>query len=355
MKKKVFFTGGGTGGHVYPALAIIEELNKNGKYDISWIGSKNGMEYNIITNYGIKFHSIPSGKLRRYFSFLNFIDLFKIIAGFIKSFFILIKYRPDIIFSKGGYVTVPPIIISKILKIKSVTHESDMSPGLATKINSKFVNKILLPYEETKKYFKTELHDKLITTGNPIRKEFFSTDKINGRKIMGFTNNRPVILVLGGSLGAKEVNDLILDAKDLLINDYNIYHQMGDNKFVETDTDSYKTTPFIREHMADIISASDIIISRAGASAVWEFATVGIPAIFIPLTVGSRGDQMLNARYSEKRGISLVLTGGEINADCLNRSINKLNSNKAGMIKVMNEFKSYSSSQQIVQVIEELI
>ena len=355
MKKKIFFTGGGTGGHVYPALAIIEELNRNSEYDISWIGSKKGMEYRLVTSHGIKFHSIPSGKLRRYFSFLNFIDLFRIVAGFIKSFYILIRYRPDVIFSKGGYVTVPPIIISKLLKIKSITHESDMSPGLATRINSKFVDKILIPYKETKKYFKIELHKKIITTGNPIRKEFFSTDKKNGIKIMGFTNNRPIILVLGGSLGAKEVNDLILEAKDLLIIDYNIYHQMGDNNFIKTDTDVYKTTPFIRENIADIISACNIVISRSGASAVWEFATIGIPAIFIPLTVGSRGDQMLNAKYSENRGISLVLTGDEINTHYLNNSINKLNSNKADMLKVMNEFKSYSSSQKIVQVIKELI
>ncbi len=355
MKKKIFFTGGGTGGHVYPALAIIEELNKNSEYDISWIGSKKGMEYGIVTSQGIKFHSIPSGKLRRYFSVLNFIDLFKIVAGFIKSFYILLKHRPDIIFSKGGYVTVPPIVISKLLKIKSITHESDMSPGLATRINSKFVNKILIPYEETKKYFKTEFHEKLITTGNPIRKEFFKTDKKNGKNIMGFTDNKPIILVLGGSLGAKEVNDLILDAKDLLISDYNIYHQMGDHNFIKTDTDGYKTIPFIKEHIADIISAAEIVISRAGASAVWEFATVGVPSIFIPLTVGSRGDQMLNAKYSQNRGISLVLTGDDININCLNNSIKKLKNSKNEMVKVMNEFKSYSSSQKITQVIEELI
>ncbi|MGL1892067.1 MAG: undecaprenyldiphospho-muramoylpentapeptide beta-N-acetylglucosaminyltransferase [Spirochaetaceae bacterium] len=320
MKKHIIFTGGGTGGHVYPVLSIIDSLIEDG-YKVSWIGSKKGIEYKIISDKQIKFYSIPCGKLRRYFSLLNFIDIFKIFAGFIKSFFILLSAKPDFIFSKGGYVSVPPIIVGRLLKIKSVTHESDFSPGLATKINSKFVNKIFIPYVETKDYFNKSLHDKIIVTGNPVREDFFNTNKQNGLDIMDFSTNKPIILILGGSLGAKEINDVILDCASELKDKYNIYHQMGDKNYLEIDEESYKTVSFINNSMADIIKAADLIISRSGASAIWESITVGTPSLFIPLTGGSRGDQVLNANYFKKQGLALVLKDEQVNKNELIKTI----------------------------------
>lgn len=316
MKKHIVFTGGGTGGHVYPALAVIEKLNKYG-YKISWIGSRKGIEYKIISNKGIDFYSIPCGKLRRYFSLRNFVDLFKIFFGFIKSLILLKKLKADLIFSKGGYVTVPPIVAAKFLKIRSVTHESDFDPGLATRLNSKFVENIYVPYKETKEMFSQPIKDKVKVTGNPVRNDFFKPDKEKGLKVMGFKDKKPVILVLGGSLGAKEINDLMLSCKDELTKKYSVYHQMGEKNFTEINEDHYITKPFIHENMADIIKAADIVISRSGAGAIWEFITVGTPSILIPLTAGSRGDQLRNANYFKEKGVAFVLHGKDVVKDNL--------------------------------------
>lgn len=312
MKKHIIFTGGGTGGHVYPAIALIDILKKDG-YTISWIGSKSGIEYPIIKELNIDFYSIPCGKLRRYFSFRNFLDLFKISFGLLKSLLILAKLKPDAIFSKGGYVTVPPIVASKLLKIKSFTHESDFDPGLATRINSKFVDHIFIPYIESKEFFNKALHNKLTVTGNPVRGNFFNPSKDNGTKIMGFKNDKPTVLVLGGSLGAKEINDLILNNNDIISSNFNIYHQMGKKNYVEINKESYKTVPYI-QNMADIISSATIVISRSGAGAIWEFITLGKPMILIPLTKGSRGDQLKNASYFEEKKAAYVLAGDDVNS-----------------------------------------
>lgn len=352
MNKRIFFTGGGTGGHVFPAIAIIKNLQKEG-YDITWIGSKSGIEYKIIKNENIRFVSVPSGKLRRYFSVLNFIDLFKIAAGFLISFFVMLKERPDVLFSKGGYVTVPPVITASLLKIPTLTHESDMSPGLATRINSRFVNKVLLPYEETVKYFSESMKNKVVVTGNPVREDFYNTDRENGLKLMGFDKNKPVILVLGGSLGAKEINDLVGEAATVLLDRYNIYHQMGTGNFTQSKTEGYKTVPFISSGIADIIAAADIVISRSGAGAVWEMATVGSPSIYIPLKAGSRGDQALNAAYAEKANWAVILE--DVTIQGLMNEITNIENSYDTMVSGMKVLKDKRSSVIIADLIKEMI
>ena len=350
--KRVVFTGGGTGGHVYPAIALIERLKSEG-YDISWIGSKSGIEYQIISKLGIKFHSVPSGKLRRYFSLLNFIDLFKISAGFIASFFILIRLKPDLIFSKGGYVTVPPLFIGHLLGIKTFTHESDYSPGLATRINSKFADKIFVPYPETKEFFTSPIKEKVVVTGNPVRSDFYSPDKEIGQKIMGFENSKPILLVLGGSLGAKEINDLILTSKSDLLEKYNIFHQMGDKNYIKSDSEGYVSIPFIKENMAHIIKAADLVISRAGAGFIWEFITVGKPALLIPLIVGSRGDQVLNAEYFSKLGMVKVLQGEDVKKEKLLAELDHFfNVSKADMEQAIESFTE-DAAENICSIIKE--
>lgn len=352
MNKHIVFTGGGTGGHVYPALAIIDILKISG-YKISWIGSKSGIEYKIVKNKGIDFYSIPSGKLRRYFSFLNFIDLFKISLGLIKAFFLLLKIKPDLLFSKGGYVTVPPIIASKILKIPSVTHESDFDPGLATKINSKFVTKVLVPYKETKDLMSKQVQKKTIITGNPVRRDFFNPSRDTGLEIMNFNRDKPIILVLGGSLGAQEINSLIQDNIEDLKKDYSIYHQMGNQNFQKRDEEDYKTVAFIDDNMADLIAASDAVISRAGAGAIWEFITVGTPSILIPLTVGSRGDQIRNANYFTDKGSSYLLKDNDVNVINLKRLLVKVidKNNRKKMLKSCRELSENDCAMDIFDII----
>ena len=355
MKNHIVFTGGGTGGHVYPALAIIEILRVEG-YKISWIGSKKGIEYKIINNLGIDFYSIPSGKLRRYFSFRNFIDIFKISLGFLSSILLLIKLKPDLIFSKGGYVTVPPIVAAKIVKIKSITHESDFDPGLATRINSRFVNKILVPYNETKELISARYRNKVLVTGNPVRKEFFNPNGDKGLEAMGLKNDKPIILVLGGSLGAKQINDLILSDIDYLSSQYYIYHQMGEGNFIESKNKNYISTPFITDNMADIIKAADIVISRSGAGAIWEFVTVGTPSLLIPLSVGSRGDQLRNAEYFRKKGTSLILDGVEVNGNSLRDMLDDYFFNlKNEMEFATKKLGAENCAKKITDVIKELL
>lgn len=354
MNKKIIFTGGGTGGHVYPAIAIIETLKKEG-YDISWIGSKNGIEFKIISELNIPFFSIPSGKLRRYFSIKNFFDIFKIMSGFIKSFIILLKIKPDLIFSKGGYVTVPPIICAKLLGIKCITHESDFSPGLATKINSRFVDKILIPYNETKDYFSFKYFEKLEITGNPVREEFYNASAEKGFQISGFTNSLPLIVVLGGSLGAKEINDILITNKDYFKNKFNIYHQMGQSNFIPVNDENYKTVPYINNGIADLIKASTIVISRSGAGATWEFATVGTPAIYIPFSIGSRGDQLLNAKYFENENLAKVLESRDLTFENLIKKIDEIIQDSDIKRSNFNKYINIKATNKICSVIKELV
>lgn len=357
MKKTIAFTGGGTGGHVYPALAVLEKFNDN-EYEFFWVGSKKGIEARIIGNLGMTFYSIPSGKLRRYFSLQNIIDVFKVGFGFLSSLALFIRKRPDVLFSKGGFVTVPPVIAARLLKIPVITHESDYDPGLATKINSRFADKILVPYEDTVKNFSASLRDRVIVTGNPVRKDFFTPDREKGLKTLGADGSKPVVLVLGGSLGAKKINDLIAESLSELVKEYYVVHQMGDKNYTPSDINNYHSVPFFHEDMAHIIAAADIVISRSGAGAVWEFVTVATPSVLIPLKSGSRGDQILNAEYFKKKGTSAVLDEDSVHKEELLSCLNDIlgdSQKKEAMKNCCMVFKSVNSADKISKLIEEEI
>lgn len=307
-KIKVFFTGGGTGGHVYPGLAVIDSLLENKictLEEIAWIGNKRGIEKKIIESRGIKFLSIPAGKLRRYFSLKNFIDIFKVLAGVIKSFFILAKYRPAILFSKGGFVTVPPIFSSRLLKIKSITHESDSTLGLATRINAKFANTVMTAYQETANLVAKRNNLNVIVSGNPVRKEILQGDKSQGYDFIGQKPEKKIILVLGGSLGAAQINNLIYNNIDRLCKDWFVIHQTGNNEVQDIEHENYFTAKFFYKELADLYAIADLIISRAGAGTIWENAICEKPSLLIPLGVKkSRGDQVLNAQLFAENGVA---------------------------------------------------
>ena len=297
----IVFAGGGTGGHIYPGIAIADELKKNSnestKIEIHWIGNSKGMdsaiiEKNLLSSGGsiFCFHGIPCGKLRRYFSLKNFTDFFKIFAGFIKSFFILKKIKPDFLFSKGGFVSVPPCAAAAILKIPYFTHECDFTPGLATRINSKKASKILISYEETKNYFSSFQKGKCVVTGNPVRPAFYNDSSEAGKKFLGIDNGckKNILLILGGSLGANQINNLVIECLDELKKDFIVVHQTG-KKFAQENPDimssgddSYKPYEFIFNEMVSVIQSADIIISRAGANSLWECAVCSKPMILIP-------------------------------------------------------------------------
>lgn len=325
----VVFAGGGTGGHIYPGLAVADELraaaDRDGKkIRICWLGCSAGMDRTIVEKNvnkdGVRsadeFYGIPAGKLRRYFSFKNIADIFKIIAGFAVSFAVLVKLKPAVLFSKGGFVSVPPCAAAGILHIPVYTHECDFTPGLATKLNSRSAKHILLSYKETELYLKSTCRSKVIITGNPVRPVFYSADSGRGLKFLGLAGKqKPVLLVLGGSSGARQINELVRENVGWLCERFIVVHQTGiKNPAVAEETgctekDGYKPYPFIYKEMPDVIAAADVVLSRAGANSIWECAVLAKPLVLIPLCgTGTRGDQEDNARYFENHGAAVVLS-----------------------------------------------
>jgi len=344
--KCIVFTGGGTGGHIFPGLAVAEALSSSLECRIVWLGSAKGVDRKIVESSELysaspsilEFIGIPAGKLRRYFSFQNFIDVFKVAAGFIKSFFILLKLKPIFVFSKGGFVSVPPCAAAKFLKIPVITHECDFSPGLATRINSKFANHILVSYQETAELLLASLRSKVICTGNPVRLCFYSGRPENGRSFLNIKSALPVLFVLGGSLGARQLNDLISDSIEYLVKHFVVVHQIGEANMDQGQkikdailksspefAENYKPYPFIKKEMADVLSLSSIVVSRAGANTVWESAAAGKPMILVPLEKGSsRGDQIENAEFFKKKGAAEILLGEDVRPDIFIRLLREL-------------------------------
>ncbi len=324
MSRLIVFTGGGTAGHVYPGLAVIEKLQEEDPgIEVIWMGSSGGMEKALVEEAGVRFIGVPSGKLRRYFSLKNISDLFRITAGFFKSVSILKKLKPGLIFSKGGFVSVPPVIAGGFLKIPVISHESDVTPGLATRINSRFSEKILTAYPVTAKYL-SGLNTE--TAGNPVRSSIRKADAVKGRS-WAQAGERPIILILGGSQGALQINLLIQEIAGRLAEKYTVVHQMGSLTYKASETENYITKEFIKDELPDIIAAADLVISRAGASALWEFSALSKPMILIPLgTAGSRGDQILNAEIFSEAGAAEVLSG-EVQAGELLKLIENIMSN----------------------------
>ncbi|QMU99512.1 undecaprenyldiphospho-muramoylpentapeptide beta-N-acetylglucosaminyltransferase [Borrelia sp. A-FGy1] len=352
MKNKsiIFFTGGGTGGHVFPGIAIIETLRKLDKnIEFFWLGQKESIEAKIIKEYShIKFIEIPSGKLRRYFSLQNFTDFLKIIAGITKSFFIIKKYKPKIIYATGGFVSSPPIIAASFFKVKKITHEMDLDPGLATKINSKFANKIHISFKESTKYFKNK---NVIYTGSPIRAEFTNPNP-NIIKTLSHSTEKPIISLLGGSLGAEVLNKLAANIKNKI--DAYFIHQCG-KSLDEIRENNYLRRPFFNaEEMSSIIKFSNIIISRAGAGAIKEFANAGACVILIPFKKGSRGDQVRNASLLEEQNACLKIEEENLNENIIINTIQEIleNKEKANILRFnINKFHQQGSSNLIANIL----
>ena len=341
---RIVFTGGGTGGHIYPGIAVADEvrslfLQNNIPVDIYWIGSNQGMDQSLIEKNLISaggpitaFYGIPCGKLRRYLSFSNITDLFKIIAGYFKAVHLLRVLKPAVLFSKGGFVSVPPCRAARLLHIPYYTHECDFTPGLATRLNSKGAKNIFVSYEETEKYLKDALRTKCIVTGNPVRPVFYTDNSDAGKKFLKIENTtKPVLLVLGGSLGALQINNLVVQKKEWLTEHFTVVHQTGkafaeaNPELMKSTSESYKPYDFIYSEMPSVIQAADVVLSRAGANSLWECAVCAKPLVLIPLCgSGTRGDQVDNARFFEKKNAALVLAGEEATSEKLIASLTEL-------------------------------
>jgi UDP-N-acetylglucosamine--N-acetylmuramyl-(pentapeptide) pyrophosphoryl-undecaprenol N-acetylglucosamine transferase len=309
--KCVAFTGGGTGGHIYPGLAVASSLKLTCNVRIIWIGSHSPLDRKIVEDAGIPFFAIKSGKLRRYFSFKNLFDVFNIAAGYFQAKKILKQEKPAVLFSKGGFVSVPPCAAARALNIPLVTHESDYSPGLATRLNAFFADKVCLSYEESKTFFPRKIQTKTVYTGNPVRDEFRTAEPPKGFAFLGVPETEQILLALGGSQGAKEVNDLVREALPVLTKYFTVVHQTGDADFPASDrlrSSRYLPYAYIKSEMPHVLSCARLVIGRAGAGTVWESAVCGKALALIPLTgSGTRGDQVENARYFEQKGAATVL------------------------------------------------
>jgi UDP-N-acetylglucosamine--N-acetylmuramyl-(pentapeptide) pyrophosphoryl-undecaprenol N-acetylglucosamine transferase len=331
----IAFTGGGTGGHIYPGLAIIEGLKEKlagQEYRLLWIGSNAGMDRSIVEGAGLEFFGIPAGKLRRYFTLKTIPDVFKVAAGFFASRRILKEQKVNLLFSKGGFVSVPPCAAAASLGIPVFTHESDFSPGLATRLNLRFVRKtngkVFIAYEDTAKFLaKSRLSkDQIIVSGNPVRSAFRSADSAKGCAFLGLGQDERMLLVLGGSQGARELNTLVRGAISDLRRHYTVVHQYGPTQDWDLPkADRYIPLPYIKEEMPHVLGAAELVLGRSGAGTVWESAALGKPMILIPLCgSGTRGDQVENARFFERQGAALVLVGDEAKPGTLSGLVNTL-------------------------------
>lgn len=348
--KKIVLTGGGTAGHVTPNIALIPELKKEG-YEIHYIGSYEGMERTMIENLGINYIGISSGKFRRYKSVKNLTDPFRVLKGYGEAVKILKRIRPDVVFSKGGFVTVPVVFAAKKCKIPTIIHESDMSPGLANKLCIPKADYVLANFPEALEKLP---QDKGVLSGTPIRQELFKGDRTRGLEFCGFTGEKPIILVVGGSLGAMAVNEAVRKILPKLTEKFDVIHLCGKGKFDETlkGVRGYIQFEYVSEEMKDIFKITDLALSRAGANAICELLALRIPNILIPLPAkASRGDQILNADSFKKQGFSEVIAEEDITEEGLLDIIYRTYENRAEYINNM----SNSPQTDAIKIIMELI
>ncbi len=347
--KKIVLTGGGTAGHVTPNLALLPHLKEEG-FEIYYIGSLNGLEKKLITDQGIPYLGIETGKLRRYFDPKNFTDPLRVIKGYREARAFLKQYRPNVIFSKGGYVSVPVIHAAASLHIPSIIHESDLTPGLANKLCFRAASKICCNFPETLKDLPA---DKAVLTGTPIREELFAGDRERGLALCGFEDDRPVLMIIGGSQGAQSVNQSVRENLAPLMKEFQIIHVCGKGKMdnLRLSIPGYKQFEYVSEELADLFAAADVVISRAGANAICELLVLKKPNILVPLpTTSSRGDQVLNAKSFEAQGFSAVVPDDML-ADVIVDKVREVYHDRERYIRAMEG----SSQTDAISVIMSLI
>lgn len=348
--KKIVLTGGGTAGHVTPNLALLPSLQERG-YEIHYIGSYNGIERKLIENSGIPYDGISSGKLRRYFDLKNFSDPFRVVKGYAEARKLLKTYKPDVVFSKGGFVAVPVVLAAKHFKIPTIIHESDMTPGLANKICIPSAAKVCCNFPETLQYLP---EGKAILTGSPIRRELLTGDRLTGLTYTGLSATKPIILVIGGSLGAVTVNNAVRSLLPKLLEKYQIIHICGKGHLDEAliGRSGYVQYEYVDAPLRHLFAAADLILSRAGANSICEILALRKPNVLIPLSAAaSRGDQILNARSFEKQGFSAVLEEENLSDETLYDAIETTYENRQKFTQSMEK----STLSDAVAIIMELI
>ncbi len=350
--KKIIMTGGGTAGHVTPNIALMPALKEAG-FDIEYIGSINGMEKGLIEATGTPYHGISSGKLRRYFDWKNFSDPFRVLKGYGQAVSLMKKIKPDVVFSKGGFVSVPVVLAARHCHIPAIIHESDITPGLANKIAIKGAKKVCCNFPETMKYLPA---DKAVLTGSPIRRELFSGNAENAIRLCNFKDHsKPVLLIIGGSLGSKIVNEAVRKVLPELLEKFYVIHLCGkgnlDNSL--SGTIGYAQFEYASSELKDMFALADMAISRAGANSICELLALHKPNILIPLSAAaSRGDQVLNANSFKKQGFSYVLEEEHLTAESLLKAVQEVYDNRQKYIDAMAQSGQMDSIGTIVDLIK---
>lgn len=350
--KRIVLTGGGTAGHVTPNIAMIPKLKELG-YEIFYIGSYDGIEKKLISDFGIPYYGVATGKFRRYFDPKNFSDPFRVIKGYAEAKKYLKEIKPDVVFSKGGFVSVPVVRAAASQKIPCIIHESDMTPGLANKLCIPVATKICCNFPET---LQNLPKDKAVLTGSPIREELLQGDKVAGLHFCQFTPNKPVIMVIGGSLGAGAINKAVRNALPRLLKDFQVVHICGRDKMdnMLLTTEGYKQFEYVKTELKDLFAMADLVISRAGANAICELLACKKPNILIPLPASSsRGDQILNAKSFEAQGYSIYLDEDDLTESNLVDKVHELMFTRQSYIDAMSGSTQLSSIRTITDLIEE--
>lgn len=350
--KKIVLTGGGTAGHVTPNIALIPRLTALG-YEISYIGSFDGIEKKLIEDYKIPYYGISTGKFRRYFDLKNLTDPFRVMKGVSDAKKILQDIDPDIVFSKGGFVSVPVVRAAHSLHIPIISHESDITPGLANKLCVPMADLICCNFPET-------LNDlpkkKAVLTGTPIREELKHGDRNAALAFTGLSGKRPVIMVIGGSLGATPINNSVRAALPELLKDFDVIHLCGKGKLDESlnGTEGYRQYEYIKKELPDLFALADLVISRAGANAICEISTLHKTNLLIPLSAkASRGDQILNAQSFKRQGFSRVIQEEELSTPSLTNAVKELYDHRQSYIDAMEKSEHTDSISTVIKLIEE--
>lgn len=350
--KKIVLTGGGTAGHVTPNIALFPGLKEAG-YEIHYIGSYDGIEKKLIEEFSIPYHGISTGKLRRYFTTENFKEPFRVIKGCREAKELLAELKPNVIFSKGGFVSVPVLRAAKTLKIPAIIHESDMTPGLANRLSIPWASKVCYNFPETAQYLPK---NKGVLTGTPLRKELLAGNAIAALNFTGLSANKPVVMIIGGSLGSAKINRAMRDILPELLKEFQVIHLCGKGKLEPSlqNTAGYVQYEYIKKELADLFALSSLVVSRAGANAICELLALQKPNILIPLPKSqSRGDQLLNAASFEKQGFSTVIYEEALTQDSLLSTIRSVYQDRGQFIDKMEKAQTIPSIDRILSLIEE--
>ena len=351
--KKIVLTGGGTLGHVTPHLSLIPHLLQAG-YEIHYIGTEKGMEAEKIRSVpGVTYHAVQSGKLRRYFSWQNFIDPFKVIAGAFQSARLMVKIKPDVVFSKGGFVAVPVVFGAWLHRVPVVCHESDLTPGLAYRLCAPFARKIATTFPECAQ----ALGPKAEMTGTPLRPELFRGSRARGLSLLGFDGSKPILLMMGGSSGAQAVNKALREALPRLTDKFDVAHICGKGNLDEAlqGMSGYRQLEFLDAELPDALACADLVLSRAGSNALCEFQALCKPMLLVPYPKGaSRGDQILNAQSLQKRGLARVLLQEDMTADTLVRALESTWADREQLTAALHAAPPADGTERVLEMIEEV-